>query len=71
MKIIKEYKDYLLVESVGEYFNTRYEVLKKDFYYTNEQEKKTTYILCGHSTNLKRAEEIFNNRIDIYNKAVI
>lgn len=37
---IKEYKDYLLVESVGEYFNTRYEVLKKDFYYTNEQEKK-------------------------------
>lgn len=41
MDIIKQYGEYMLVKSIGRYFDIR----KQDFYYDRDGVKKTTYIL--------------------------
>ena len=59
MNIIMQIREYLIVEMAN-----KFEVLKKDFYYDNDMNKKTTYELCARTTTIERAVEIMNNRLN-------
>ena len=64
MESIMSNGEYFLVEGIGQYWNKRYEVLKKDFYYDNNGEKIITWVLVGKGADYKKVEEIYNKRID-------
>ena len=52
MKIIRENENYVLAIGIGQYWNTRYEILKKSYYYHYEtMEKLLTYGLDFHTSN--------------------
>jgi len=50
--IICECGDYLLVKGIGQYWNTRFEILKRSYYWNFDTMKKlTTYRLDFHTSN--------------------
>lgn len=50
--IICECGDYLLVKGIGQYWNTRFEILKRSYYWDfNTMQKLTTYSLDFHTSN--------------------
>lgn len=63
--IIKKYGDYVLVKGIGQYWNTRFEILKRSYYWNFEEMKKmTTYAVEFHTSNkINLLVEAWNKRV--------
>ena len=65
MEIIKENSRYKLIRGIGQYWNNRYELMRKDFYYENTGRdiiKVETLVLEYHSTNLDNVLNAWERR---------
>lgn len=63
--IICEYGDYVLVKGIGQYWNTRFEILERSYYWHFEtMQKLTTYRLDFHTSNrIDLLVEAWNRRV--------
>ncbi len=63
--IICECGDYLLVKGIGQYWNTRFEILKRSYYWNFEtMQKLITYRVDFHTSNrIDLLVEAWNKRV--------
>ena len=65
MKVLKTHGKYRLVETIGHYWETRYEIQKEYGYYAHVGDTERTYAwqMCCWSHDLNKAIEMFDIRI--------
>ena len=65
MKVLKTHGKYRLVETIGHYWDTRYEVQEEYGYYAHTEDTELTYAwhMSCWSHDLNKAIEMFDIRI--------
>lgn len=67
MKVLEEYGKYRLVETLGQFMETRYEIQELYSYYAHENDTERTYawyMVCW-SHDLERAKQMYNIRTKV------